>query len=176
MASREFIEDLTTAMEDSRQSASEDLASDAVIQLTGLADQPKIREKLVALIGIDDMQASETDGYIKKIYKKIKDELEATLYDADDRKPYEKAMAFIRNAGAELEVYNMILPIHQSMLEQEERNRMEMEEALTRDLEEKLRQVQAAAAAEAQEQERIKNHDQRRRQAWLNRFTTTPSS
>lgn len=167
--SREFIRDLTTAMEDSRHSATEDLATDAIIQLTGLANQPKIREKLLALIGIDDMQAAEVDPTMKKIYEGIKNALELNLYNVEETESYEKAMTYIDNAGVSLDVYQLVLPIHMSMVdaerEEEECLRMQIEEARSKEAE-RMRD----------EAEKKADLDRRRRQAWLGRFTSSAAA
>ena len=155
--SREFIRDLTTAMEDSRHSATEDLATDAIIQLTGLINQPKIREKLLALIGIDDMQSAETDTALKKIYEEVKDALELNLYNVEETESYDNAMTYIRSATSPLDVYYLILPIHEAMVDAER--------------EEEAERIRGEAEKKA-------DLDRRRRQAWLGRFTssaTTPA-
>lgn len=124
-----------SAVDDSRAIASEDLIEDVAIELTGLHGNPWTRLRLLAVIGLDDLQANTSadtqEGEdLKERLKVIKGYMEGFIYSDMDpaRDPaYEDAMGYIENAEEkDLTVYSAVLPLHIDMCMAEEEERLQL--------------------------------------------------
>ena len=152
------------AIEQSRKTATENLIEDALMELTSLADNPWARMRLLAVIGLDDIEAGTSDSAVdsddeddcsdadacadasdlKERVRIIKNHLQNFIYcrvPPHKDPAYEDAMHHIENTDPDkLPSYNALLPIHLEMCEEEERRQQEEVEAIER----------ASAQAEAQ--------------------------
>ena len=157
MASREFIDDLYTAMDESRASASENLMEDALLEITGLHGKPYTRQRLLLLLALDDIQASSTDTTIKERIGILKDALQGFVYvELDPRRDHiciqaqEELEDVDEDDDDVLTTYNALLPIHLDMLDTE---RKEEEEAVR--LAEEAARLAEEQARLAEEQARL---------------------
>ena len=120
----------------SRTVATEDLIEDAVIELSGLGGNPWTRLRLLAVLGLDDLQTNiEEDEDLKVRIGVIKTYMEGFIYSSMDpsRDPaYEDAMGYIDAADSkDLPVYNAVLPFHHDMcIQEEEEKRAEEQERI----------------------------------------------
>jgi hypothetical protein len=158
--------DYDYAVGESKSGATADLIEDAIVELTGLHGNPWARMRLLAVLGLDDLQAhtatdTEEGEDLKERLKVIKNYIENFVYSTINplRDPaYEDAMHYIENAEAsDLPVYNTVLPIHLDMCgaeAEEERRRKEEEEERERAEEERRR---------AEEVERLKAEEEKKR-------------
>lgn len=145
------------AIEESRKTATENLIEDALIELTSLHDNPGARMRLLAVIGLDDIEAhvndedDEDDGAedLKERVRTIKNHLQNFIYcrTPPHKDPaYEDAMYHIDNTDPDkLPSYNALLPIHLEMCEEEERRQRE--------------EIAAIERAEQEEEARQKAHE-----------------
>ena len=136
------------AIEQSRKTATENLIEDALMELTSLADNPWARMRLLAVIGLDDIEASAVDSDdeddcadasasdLKERVRIIKNHLQNFIYcrlPPHKDPAYEDAMHHIENTDPDkLPSYNALLPIHLEMCEEEERRQQEEVEAIER--------------------------------------------
>ena len=140
------------AIEQSRKTATENLIEDALMELTSLADNPWARMRLLAVIGLDDIEACTSDSAVdsddeddcadadasdlKERVRIIKNHLQNFIYcriPPHKDPAYEDAMHHIENTDPDkLPSYNALLPIHLEMCEEEERRQQEEVEAIER--------------------------------------------
>ena len=139
------------AITQSRKTATENLIEDALMELTSLTDNPWARMRLLAIIGLDDIEAgagagagADTDedddnsdaADLKERVRIIKNHLQNFIYcrvPPHKDPAYEDAMHHIENTDpANLPSYNALLPIHLEMCEEEERRQKEEVEAIER--------------------------------------------
>jgi hypothetical protein len=163
--------DYEEAVEQSRKTATENLIEDALIELTSLHDNPSARMRLLAVIGLDDIEASlgpsdsdsdstSTDADededrdredLRERIRIIKNHIQNFIYSKipPHKDPaYEDAMHHIDNTDPhKLPSYSALLPIHLEMCEEEERQQREEMEAIERAEEEQLAAEQAAIEA-----------------------------
>jgi hypothetical protein len=161
------------AVEQSRKTATENLIEDALIELTSLHDNPSARMRLLAVIGLDDIEASlgasdsdsdstdtdtDTDedqdqdrDDLRHRIRTIKNHIQNFIYSRipPHKDPaYEDAMYHIDNTDPhKLPSYSALLPIHLEMCEEEERQQREEMEAIERAEEEQLAAERAAIEA-----------------------------
>lgn len=166
--------DYEEALEQSRKTATENLIEDALIELTSLHDNPSARMRLLAVIGLDDIEASisvdssvdsSTDSSedeenqdrddLRHRVRTIKNHIQNFIYSRipPHKDPaYEDAMHHIENTDPhKLPSYSALLPIHLEMCEQEEQQQREEIEAIERAEEERL-----TAERVAQENAKVK--------------------
>jgi hypothetical protein len=158
--------DYDYAVGESKSGATADLIEDAIVEMTGLHGNPWARMRLLAVLGLDDLQAhtatdTEEGEDLKERLKVIKGYMENFIYSRIDpvRDPaYEDAMEYIEAASeTDLPVYNAVLPIHLDMCvaeAAEERRRKEEEEERERAEEERQR---------TEEVERLKAEEEKKR-------------
>jgi hypothetical protein len=163
--------DYEEAVEQSRKTATENLIEDALIELTSLHDNPSARMRLLAVIGLDDIEASlgssvsdsdstSTDADededrdredLRERIRIIKNHIQNFIYSKipPHKDPaYEDAMHHIDNTDPhKLPSYSALLPIHLEMCEEEERHQREEVEAIERAEEEQLAAERAAIEA-----------------------------
>lgn len=140
------------AITQSRKTATENLIEDALMELTSLTDNPWARMRLLAVIGLDDIEAgaidsddeddcADADAYasasdLKERVRIIKNHLQNFIYcriPPHKDPAYEDAMHHIENTDpANLPSYNALLPVHLEMCEEEERRQQEEVEAIER--------------------------------------------
>jgi hypothetical protein len=157
--------DYEEAVEQSRKTATENLIEDALIELTSLHDNPSARMRLLAVIGLDDIEASISDSAsededehedrdredLRHRIRTIKNHIQNFIYSKipPHKDPaYEDAMHHIDNTDPhKLPSYSALLPIHLEMCEEEERHQREEVEAIERAEEEQLAAERAAIEA-----------------------------
>ena len=169
--------DYEEAVEQSRKTATENLIEDALIELTSLHDNPSARMRLLAVIGLDDIEASISDSAsadsstvsdtdedqdrdqdqdedrddLRHRVRTIKNHLQNFIYSRipPHKDPaYEDAMHHIDNTDPrKLPSYSALLPIHLEMCEEEERQQREEMEAIERAEQEQLAAERAAIEA-----------------------------
>jgi hypothetical protein len=163
--------DYEEAVEQSRKTATENLIEDALIELTSLHDNPSARMRLLAVIGLDDIEASISDSEsadgstvsstsegedqdrddLRHRIRTIKNHIQNFIYSKipPHKDPaYEDAMHHIDNTDPhKLPSYSALLPIHLEMCEEEERQQREEMEAIERAEQEQLAAERAAIEA-----------------------------
>ena len=167
--------DYEEAVEQSRKTATENLIEDALIELTSLHDNPSARMRLLAVIGLDDIEASlgasdsdsdsdsisdsaseseedqEDQEDLRHRIRTIKNHIQNFIYSRipPHKDPaYEDAMHHIDNTDPhKLPSYSALLPIHMEMCEEEERQQREEMEAIERAEQEQLAAERAAEEA-----------------------------
>lgn len=150
------------AIEQSRKTATENLIEDALMELSSLTDNPWARMRLLAVIGLDDIEANtDTDSDdeddstddLKERVRIIKNHLQNFIYcrvPPHKDPAYEDAMHHIENTDpANLPSYNALLPIHLEMCEEEERRQREEVEEIERAIAEAEAQSEAEKEKEA---------------------------
>jgi hypothetical protein len=157
--------DYEEAVEQSRKTATENLIEDALIELTSLHDNPSARMRLLAVIGLDDIEASISDSAsededehedrdredLRHRIRTIKNHIQNFIYSKipPHKDPaYEDAMHHIDNTDPhKLPSYSALLPIHLEMCEEEERRQREEMDAIERAEQEQLAAERAAEQA-----------------------------
>jgi len=165
--------DYEEAIEQSRKTATENLIEDALIELTSLHDNPSARMRLLAVIGLDDIEASlgasdsdsasesdsdtnstdtdEDQEDLRHRIRTIKNHIQNFIYSRipPHKDPaYEDAMHHIDNTDPhKLPSYSALLPIHLEMCEEEERQQREEMEAIERAEQEQFAAERAAIEA-----------------------------
>jgi hypothetical protein len=148
------IDDLYEAMEQSRRSAEHDLVEDAMVELTGLQGKPAARQRLLAVIALDDLQAHCVNADERERMEVTKQALKEFIYSAIplQRDPmYDAAYSYMEDAEpAQLTVYCQLLPIHEQMVEEEEVAAAVEWAAIQEELEQLQTSLKAQRAAEAE--------------------------
>lgn len=176
--------DYDYAVGESKSGATADLIEDAIVEMTGLHGNPWSRLRLLAVLGLDDLQAhtatdTEEGEDLKERLKVIKGYMENFIYSRIDpvRDPaYEDAMEYIEAAQeTDLPVYNAVLPIHLDMCvveaaEEEEERRL-AEEKVAQALAEEKRRLDEEALRQVQEAEKMAAQKEEMREARMRYYS-----
>ncbi len=157
-AARHEEEVLETALGISHSTAEDELFEDAYMELTGLQGKPETRLRLLAVVALDDLQARCVNEDERERMGITKDALEGLIYSKIPigRDPiYEAAYSYVEDAAvADLVVYNKLLPLHERMVEEEEREAERLWAEFV-EAERAQAQAEAKARAEAEAKERV---------------------
>jgi hypothetical protein len=175
-AARHEKEALETALGISHSTAEDELFEDAFMELTGLQGKPETRLRLLAVVALDDLQARCVNEDERERMGIVKDALEGLVYSSVPLGRdgiYEAAYSYVEDASvADLVVYNKLLPLHERMVEEEEREAERMwaefveAERAQAEAEAKARaEAEAKERAEAEAKERLNPTDPAKRRA-----------
>jgi hypothetical protein len=164
-AARHEKEALETALGISHSTAEDELFEDAFMELTGLQGKPETRLRLLSVVALDDLQARCVNEDERERMGIVKDALEGLVYS---KIPigrdgiYEAAYSYVEDASvADLVVYNKLLPLHERMVEEEEREAERMWAEFV-ETERAQAEAEAKARAEAEAKERAETEERER--------------